>query len=150
MDEPNIVFEHYAAMAQRELVEEIINRRHVRLTGHDEWHPVAFFLKTGEGEILGGLLGQIWARWLWISTLAVRERFRGLGYGPKLLARAEQYALGSGCSNAWLSTFSFQARPFYERFGNRVFGTLEDYPKDHSLFFMTKQLVSPQGVQAAF
>ena len=140
--EPTIVFEPYAVVAQREFVEEIINRRNVRLTGHDEWYPVAFFLKTEEGEILGGLLGQIWARWLSIATLAVREPFRGRGYGTKLLARAEQYALESGCTNAWLSTFSFQARPFYERFGYGVFGRLQDYPKDHSLFFMSKQLVT--------
>jgi GNAT superfamily N-acetyltransferase len=114
MAEPTIVFEPYASAAQREFVEEIINRRNVRLTGHDEWHPVAFFVKTDEGEILGGLLGQIWAQWLSISTLAVREPFRGRGYGTKLLARAEQYALERGCRNAWLSTFSFQARPLYE------------------------------------
>jgi GNAT superfamily N-acetyltransferase len=142
MAEPTIVFEPYASAAQREFVEEIINRRNVRLTGHDEWHPVAFFVKTDEGEILGGLLGQIWAQWLSISTLAVREPFRGRGYGTKLLARAEQYALERGCSNAWLSTFSFQARPLYERLGYWVFGTLEEYPKGHSLFFMTKCLAA--------
>jgi GNAT superfamily N-acetyltransferase len=142
MSEPRIVFDPYAGAAQREFVEEIINRRNVRLTGHDEWHPVAFFLKTDEGEILGGLLGQIWARWLSIATLAVREPFRGHGYGTKLLTRAEQYALESGCTNAWLSTFSFQARPLYERLGYRQFGTLEDYPRGHSLFFMTKRLVA--------
>jgi GNAT superfamily N-acetyltransferase len=133
MGEPTIVFEPYAAVAQRELVDEIINRRNVRLIGHDEWHPVAFFLKTDEGEILGGLLGQIWARWLSIGTLAVREPFRGRGYGTKLMARAEQYALESGCTNAWLSTFSFQARPFYERLGYQVFGTLEDYPNSREI-----------------
>ncbi len=142
MAEPIIVFEPYASAKQREFVEEIINRRNVRLTGHDEWHPVAFFVKTNEGEILGGLLGQIWARWLYITTLAVRERFRGRGYGTKLLARAEQYALESGCTNAWLSTFSFQARPLYEHLGYRVFGQLEDYPEGHSLFFMTKQILT--------
>jgi len=101
MGEPTIVFEPYAVMAQREFVEDIINRRNVRLTGHDDRHPVAFFLKTEEGEILGGLLGQIWARWLSIATPAVREPFRGRGYGTKLLAPAEQNALESGCTNAW-------------------------------------------------
>ena len=142
MDEPTIIFEPYASAGQREFVEEIINRRNVRLTGHDEWHPVAFFVKTDQGEVLGGLLGQIWAQWLYIATLAVREPFRGRGYGTKLLAQGEQYALERGCCNAWLSTFSFQARPLYERLGYRVFGTLEEYPKGHSLFFMTKRLMA--------
>ena len=140
MDEPRIVFEPYAGAAQRQLIDGMLTRRNVRLTGHDEWYPVAFFVKTDEGEILGGLLGQIWAQWLYIAELAVREPFRGRGYGTKLLSRAEQYALERSCGNAWLSTFSFQARPFYERFGYQLFGTLEDYPKGHSLFFMTKRL----------
>jgi hypothetical protein len=56
MDEPRIVFEPYARAAQRQLIDEMLTRRNVRLTGHDEWYPVAFFVKTDEGEILGGLL----------------------------------------------------------------------------------------------
>jgi GNAT superfamily N-acetyltransferase len=98
MDAPKIVFEPYAGRAQREIVEEIINRRNVRLTGHDDWYPVAFFLKSAEGEILGGLLGNIWAQWLYVATLSVREPFRGRSYGTKLLIRAEQYALDRGCT----------------------------------------------------
>jgi GNAT superfamily N-acetyltransferase len=142
MDEPKIVFEPYAGGTQREIVEEIISRRNVRLTGHVDWYPVAFFLKSAGGEILGGLLGNIWAQWLYVTTLSIREPFRGRSYGTKLLIQAEQYALDRGCTDAWLSTFSFQARPFYERLGYRLFGALEDYPKAHSLFFMTKHLAS--------
>jgi GNAT superfamily N-acetyltransferase len=142
MAEPKIVFDPYAGSMHREMVEGIIHRRNVRLTGQDEWYPVAYFLKTAEGEILGGLLGQIWGQWLYVAILAVREPFRGHGYGTKLLTSAEQYASERGCANAWLSTFSFQARPFYERLGYHLFGTLEDYPKGHALFFMTKRLVS--------
>jgi len=62
------------------------------------------------------------------------------GNGSSLLTRAEEYAVARGCENAWLSTFSFQARPFDERLGYRRFGTLENYPAGHSLFFMTKHL----------
>lgn len=146
MADLRIVFEPYAGPMQREMVETIINLRNVKLTGRDEWYPVAFFLKSEEGEILGGLLGQIWAGWLYVGTLAVHEPVRGHGYGTKLLARAEQYAVGRGCTNAWLNTFSFQARPLYERLGYRVFGTLDDYPQGHSLFFMTKRLAAaPEG-----
>jgi GNAT superfamily N-acetyltransferase len=140
MAEPKIVFDPYAGGAQREIVEEIINRRNVRLTGHDDWYPVAFFVKTDEGEILGGLLGNIWAKWLYIATLAVREPFRGKGYGTELMRRAERYALERGCTDTWLSTFSFQARPLYERLGYALFGALENYPEGHSLSFMTKRL----------
>ena len=140
MAEPTMVFEPYAGFAQREAVEEIINRRNVKLTGHDDWYPVGFFVKTDEGEILGGLLGNIWGGWLYISILAVHEPFRGKGYGTALMKRAEQYALERRCTDAWLSTFSFQARQLYERLGYARFGELADYPPGHALF-MTKHLV---------
>ena len=143
MDELKIIFDPYASPQQREIVEQILALRNVRVTGHDDWYPVAFFLKTGEGEILGGLLGMIWARWLHIASLAVHEPFRGRGWGSRLLERAEQYALQRGCTNAWLSTHSFQARPLYERHGYALFGELKDYPERHSLFFLTKRLAPP-------
>jgi GNAT superfamily N-acetyltransferase len=141
MAQPTIVFEPYASDAQRAVVEEIVNRRNIALTRYDQWYPVAFFVKTDDGEILGGLLGTIWAKRMYVSILGVQEPFRSKGYGTELMSRAEQYAVERGCTDSWLSTFSFQARPFYEWLGYRLFGTLENYPDSHALFFMTKRLV---------
>ena len=39
------------------------------------------FVKTDDGEILGRLLGAIWAKRLYVSILAVQEPFRSKGYG---------------------------------------------------------------------
>jgi hypothetical protein len=64
----------------------------------------------------------------YIGTLAVQEPLRSCGWGTSLLERAEQHALDRGCTNAWLCTFSFQARPFYERHGYAIFGALDNYP----------------------
>ena len=36
----------------------------------------------------------------------------------------------------FLTTLSFQARPFYERFGYEVFGELPDHPAGHILYIM--------------
>jgi len=109
MAQPRIVFEPYASGTQRAAVEEIVNRRDIAITGYDQWYPVAFFVKTDDGEILGGLLGAIWAKRLYVSILAVQEPFRSKGYGTDLMNRAEQYAIIRGCTDSWLSTFSFQA-----------------------------------------
>ena len=52
------------------------------------------------------------------------ETLRGRGIGTDLLRRAEAEALVRGCHGAWLDTFEFQARGFYERLGYRCFGEL--------------------------
>jgi GNAT superfamily N-acetyltransferase len=70
----------------------------------------------------------------------VAEPPRGHGYGERLLQAAEKEARTHGCRGVFLSTFSFQARPFYERFGYEVFGELPDYPTGHAYYFMKKAL----------
>src|SRR6516162_4989777 len=81
-----------------------------------------------------------WAAWLHVKTLAVATPARGHGFGKELMKRAELYAVERGCTDAFLDTFSFQARPFYEKLGYRVFGTLENHPAGHQHYFMTKRL----------
>jgi GNAT superfamily N-acetyltransferase len=140
MNNPTIICDPDATADQRDIVQTIVGNYNVAITGHAEWHPVAFFLKDENGEILGGLLGDIWAAWLHITMLAVATGARGHGFGKELMKRAELYAVERGCTNAFLDTFSFQARPFYEKLGYRVFGTLENHPAGHQHYFMTKRL----------
>jgi len=40
----------------------------------------------------------------------------------------------------WLDTFSFQARPFYERLGFSLFGALAGYPPGSARHFLVKRL----------
>lgn len=54
----------------------------------------------------------------------------------------EETAARRGCTRAHLDTFSYQARPFYERRGYRVFATLDDYPTGHQRFYMDKTLTA--------
>jgi GNAT superfamily N-acetyltransferase len=86
--------------------------------------------------------GDIWAKWLHVITLAVAAPVRRRGFGKELMQRAETYAVERGCTNAFLDTFSFEARPFYEKLGYRLFGTLENHPVGHQHYFMTKKLNS--------
>src|SRR5208337_111910 len=142
MNNPSVVFDPYAAADLRNIVQTILVNHNVAITGQAEWYPVAFFLRDENGEVLGGLLGDIWAAWLHVTTLAVAAPARGHGFGKDLMKRAELYAVERGCTNAFLDTFSFQARPFYEKLGYRVFGTLENHPVGHQHYFMSKQLNS--------
>ena len=48
----------------------------------------------------------------------------------------------TGLFAATLETHSFQARPFYEKYGYQVFATLDDWPPGHAKYFMRKQLAA--------
>lgn len=112
----------------------------VAQTRHDSWYPVRYYLR-GEGDtILGGLLAQIWGQWLHINILWVDRSARGQGHAREMMKRAEDYARSRNCVGIHLETFSFQARPLYERLGFEVFGQIDDYPPGHTNFFLKKRL----------
>jgi ribosomal protein S18 acetylase RimI-like enzyme len=104
------------------------------------WDHLRFFLRDEQGAIHGGLLGEIYFGWLYVSILWVAEAHRGGGWGQRLLARAEAEGAARGCHSVWLDTFSFQAPGFYQKLGYEVFGTLDDYPPGHTRYFLRKRL----------
>jgi len=104
------------------------------------WMPHNFLLRDANGEILGGALGNLWGGWFYLEYMWVDRSIRGRGYATRLIKKAEENAVASGCMSAFLSTFSFQARPLYEKLGYEVFGEEKDHPKGHSHFLMKKQL----------
>ena len=92
------------------------------------------------GELVAGLYGRVSYSWLFIELLWVAATERGRGLGSRMLHGAEEYALERGCHSAWLDTFGFQARGFYEKQGYTVFGELPNYPGEHSRYFLSKKL----------
>jgi hypothetical protein len=57
-----------------------------------------------------------------------------------MLLQAEQEAKARGCRGAWLDTYSFQARGFYERLGYAVFGALTTTRRVRVVSFCIKPL----------
>jgi GNAT superfamily N-acetyltransferase len=108
--------------------------------GEEKFQRVCYVLKDPEGEIAGGILGEIYWDWFYIDLLWVKEPLRGQGYGRSLLTQAEERARRQGAGNVYLDTFSFQAPDFYTKNGYEVFGKLPDFPAGHTRFFMTKKL----------
>ena len=92
------------------------------------------------GGIVGGLIGHTRWSWLYVAKLWVDERARGRGVGTKLLNAAEEIARSRGCTDASLDTFEYQARPFYEKLGYQLFGTLDGYPPGYRQFYLRKSL----------
>src|SRR5258708_3358665 len=106
----------------------------------EEYTDLTFVARAEDGTVAGAALGETGRGWLHVSVVWVHERFRRQQLGTRLLTAMEAEALRRGCHAAYLDTFSYQARPFYEKLGYVVFGTLDDYPVGHQRFYMRKRL----------
>ena len=104
--------------------------------------PIALLVRDESGEILGGLHGRVFYRWLYIDLLSVPEQGRGQGIGSKLMQMAEDLAREKDCIGVWLDTFDFQAPGFYRKLGYSELGQIADYPPGHTRFFFQKRLIN--------
>jgi GNAT superfamily N-acetyltransferase len=143
MADPNrcsITLEDNPAEADVEFVREGLHAFNRRQTGEDDYRPLTIFLRRPGGGLVGGLLGETYWGWLHVGILWLEESDRRQGYGSRLLAAAEEESLRRGCRHAYLDTTSFQALPFYEKHGYRIWGILEDMPEGHRRIFLSKEL----------
>lgn len=82
-----------------------------------EVRPLSCFARLESGALVGGAIGRTWGQCCELQQLWVDPAHRRLGTGTRLVRRFEEAAAARGCSVFYLDTFSFQARPFYERLG---------------------------------
>jgi len=106
-----------------------------------QYKKLNIFLRDEGGLVVGGLIGNTYWGWLYVSLLWLAEPQRGCGLGQKMLLKAEEEALRRGCRRAHLDTLDFQALAFYEAQGYSVFGRLDDLPYGHSRYFLQKTLL---------
>lgn len=118
---------------------KVFNRNFV---GDNGRKPLAVFITGEQGEKLGGITGYTLGNCLSIEFLWVSDALRHLGSGSKLMRAAEQEALQRGCKFAQVDTFSFQARPFYEKHGYQLKMTLENVVGEYHRYYLTKSLIS--------
>lgn len=111
-------------------------------TGGSAPELVAWLVRDEQGEIVGGLYGRVFFRWLYIELLVVPEQARGQGTGSTLMQMAEELAREKNCVGIWLDTFDFQAPAFYRKHGFTEIGQIDDYPPGHQRFFFQKRLIA--------
>jgi len=104
----------------------------------EHWQYVGFYALDDNGQLVGGVQGNFEWDWLHISHLWVRDSGKGLG--RQLMAHAETYAKDKGKIGILLDTFAFQAKPFYEKIGFAVMGTIENAAGSSARYFMTKRI----------
>jgi GNAT superfamily N-acetyltransferase len=148
MKESKILMEPYPPRAWSETVIRGVDQHNVAVTGLPDYYPVGFFVKETGGEILGGLLGDIWGGWLHVGSLWVSESLRGRGYGAQLMLHAHRYALEKSCTDVFLQTGSYEARPLYEKLGYNVYAELKNHPtRPHSRYLLSKRLYKSNEAQ---
>lgn len=96
-------------------------------------------LRDGE-RLVSGIVFAIFGEWLEVDYFWVDDAERSKGLGKRILNETEAFARSRGCGKSWLNTFSFQARPFYEKQGYCVVYTQENYPATNTRYFLEKTL----------
>lgn len=118
----------------------VISPHHLYVRTHAP-EPLDLILRNDDGEIVGGLIANTCWQWLMVEDFWLHADLRRRGYGSQLLTRAEEEARTRGCLRSQLTTFSFQARDFYEKFGYRVVGEMVDFPPGETYYWLRKELV---------
>jgi GNAT superfamily N-acetyltransferase len=100
----------------------------------------AAFAKDENGKVLGGIRAIGFWNYCILELLWLSVETRGKGLGNKLMDAAENFAKEKGYQYIRAETLSFQAKPFYEKRGYKVFGELPDYPKGHTTYCLVREL----------
>lgn len=118
-----------------------VDQHNVAVTGLSDYYPVGFFAYGKAREVLAGLVGDIWGGHMLVRHLWVAPALRGKGCAAALMDRAHRYALRKSCTRSFLTTNSYEARPFYEKLGYSVYAEMANHPvTPHYRFFMCRSL----------
>ncbi|MGJ0637989.1 GNAT family N-acetyltransferase [Xenorhabdus bovienii] len=103
-------------------------------------HPLFITITNDLNKIIAGLVAKTWWGGLDIQYLWVGKEHRLKGLGRQLMLQAETEALKRGCHMAYVDTFSFQAKGFYEKLGYKAYGELEGYAHQYTRFYLAKSI----------
>jgi GNAT superfamily N-acetyltransferase len=138
-----LTIEQNASWQDREFIDKALGDYNAAFLHDSRYDYFGLIVRDEASAIRAGLIGNLYAGWLFINLLWVHADLRRRGIGSALIAEAERRAIAFGCHSASVDTFSFQGPEFYPRFGYEVFGIL-DYPPAHKRFFLQKPLNAPE------
>jgi len=129
---------------EEELIDDelmVYNLRAIPPTQEEPFLKICRCAKDEQGNVIGGVLAcsVLW-HILHIESVWVDESWRGNAIASKLLKQVEEEAREYGCYRATVDTYDFQAKPFYEKCGYRICGQINDMPKGHTYYYLTKEL----------
>ncbi len=125
-----------------EVLDKGLDEYNFAATGTSEQDQGSFSVKVtrANGEIIGGLTAWTWAGLCGISMMWVHPDHRNDGWGAKILSAAEKEARRRSCDRACVSSFTFQAPGFYEKYGYAETGRTLGIPGGGEDVHMFKRL----------
>ena len=117
------------------------NRTIGPMSNYSVYEPYRLVIRDEKNAIIAGILTKIYLNSMHVELLWIKQSYRKMGLGTKLLAEAEQAAIKNGCTFIYLDTFSFQAIDFYKKNYYEVFAVLNDFPDDIKQYYLRKKLV---------
>jgi GNAT superfamily N-acetyltransferase len=105
-----------------------------------EVRHLSCFARDVEGKAVAGAVGRTWGTNVELQQIWLSDALRKTGLGTRLLLAFEDAARDRGCTLAYLETWTFQARGFYEKNGYSVKLEITGYAPNLSKFTMTKRL----------
>jgi len=135
---PSVQVERAYGPARREVMKGLL-AYNKGVLGKTDYRTLAVTVRD-KGKIVGGLVGEAYMGWMFVSLLWVSEKYRGKDWGRSLMKAAETEARKFGVHHVYLDSFSFQAPDFYKKLGYREFGRLKEFPRGHERIWLTKAL----------
>lgn len=83
---------------------------------------LCFALHGPAEQLVGGIVGLIYASALFVQLLWIADDYQRRGHGTRLLTKIEEIAADKGCIQAVAESFSFHAPAFYIKHGYNEVG----------------------------
>ncbi|WP_020008137.1 GNAT family N-acetyltransferase [Salinicoccus albus] len=96
-------------------------------------------LYDGDNQFIGGVDAEMTVdTLLYVSTLYVKDEYRGRGAGTALMKEVERQAIEIGAEIIRLDSFSWEGVGFYETLGYEVIGAFEIRAGFKEYFYMKR------------
>lgn len=133
-----VAIDEHPQPADQQVVQDGLRAFNTAVIGDGNERPISCFVRDARGRTVGGLVGHVRWRWLYVAKLWLPDAVRGHGVGSRVMAAIEEYAWSHDCLGVYLDTFEYQALPFYQKLGYELYGTLDGYPPGYRQFYLRK------------
>jgi ribosomal protein S18 acetylase RimI-like enzyme len=116
-------------------MENLHNKYEEQKDAKCDYKKWGFYIEE-DGKIIGAITGYTCWTEVYIDDLGIDKKYRGKGYGKKLVEKVEEHFKNTKYKNIALSTNEFQAPEFYKKCGYKLeFVRKKKNPKFNKYFF---------------